>query len=157
MKVGCTTGRGPGMQDWLMEDCRHCMVDAASILTPRKLSKTTDVRSEVEDEGLENRGWMVNCARRMYIMGCISCISIGKHLGVTSTNSAPGTSKAGERICERKADVRLRSGMKDWKKHTLVQCQLIVHLVHQNIKLENGCWVEVGDKGLEKKTYMIRW
>ena len=63
---------------------------------------------EVGDEGLEKRGWMC-------MMGCISCINIGKHLGVTSTNSAPGTSKAGERICERKADVRLRSGMKDWK------------------------------------------
>lgn len=87
-------------------------------------------------------GWwiVVRCA------SCVAYVGIGKHLGVTSTNSAPGTSKAGERICERKADVRLRSGMKDWKKHTLVQCQLIVHLVHQNIKLEN--FRETTDVGL---------
>ena len=52
------------------------------------------VRFEVGDEGLEENDWMVDCGE-MCIMGCIS---IGKHIGVTSTHSAPGTSKAGERI-----------------------------------------------------------
>ena len=63
------------------------------------------VRFEVGDEGLEEKGWIV--------VRCASwpCISFGKHIGVTSTNSAPSTSKAGER----ETDVRLRSGMKDWK------------------------------------------
>ena len=54
---------------------------------------------------------MLDCGQ-MCIMGCISCISFGKHIGVTSTHSAPSTSKAGER----ETDVWLRSGMKDWKK-----------------------------------------
>ena len=66
------------------------------------------VRFEVGDEGLEEKGWMVDCSE-MCIMGCIS---FGKHIGVTSTHSAPSTSKAGER----ETDVWLRSGMKDWKK-----------------------------------------
>ena len=54
---------------------------------------------------------MLDCGQ-MCIMGCISCISFGKHIGVTTTHSAPSTSKAGER----ETDVRLRSGMKDWKR-----------------------------------------
>ena len=52
------------------------------------------VRFEVGDEGLEENDWMVDCGE-MCIMGCIS---ISRHIGVTSTHSAPGTSKAGERI-----------------------------------------------------------